>query len=270
MDEQTIDEMYGATPDCAERGPHLAALLDGELDERDRETLTAHLRQCPTCASALERQRDTKAALAAVATELRAPAWLLTRLEASLGEADRRDRFRPRLEWLSGIAAVFLVLAVAGWLVQQRSASTEPALVLATRAHQAETLGSASVSYSSGDASAVARWAATIAGRAVDVPSFAESNYRLLGARTDASVARGAISLIYEGPGGPMTCVVVGRELPLGGTVISPGSSPAVHLLRTQGVTAVGWWQDGTTYIIVANQPQPVVIDLANEAVPQY
>lgn len=265
-----MDEMYEVAPDCAARGPQLAALLDGELATRDADTLTAHLRQCATCASALERQRDTKGALATLGTDLRAPAHLLTRVEAGLREVDERDRWIPRLEWLGGIAAVFLILAVAGWLVRQRSASTEPALVLATRLHQAETLGSAPVSYSSGDASAVAQWAAIVTGQAVDVPSFAASGYRLLGARTDASVARGAVSLIYQGPGGPMTCVIVGREVPLGGTAVSSAATLGVHVLRTQGTTAAGWWEDGTTYILVANQPQPALLDLMSQAVPQY
>ena len=49
--------------DCQEARENLLALLDGELEDVDRDTVAIHVEFCPDCAREMERLRALRAGL---------------------------------------------------------------------------------------------------------------------------------------------------------------------------------------------------------------
>ncbi len=81
----------------------LAGYLDGELSEKDRGRVEAHLAGCSVCAEDLERQRLLQRQLASLPREQLA-ADQRRRLEKAIQAASPADRYRGRTlsEWLTG------------------------------------------------------------------------------------------------------------------------------------------------------------------------
>lgn len=262
------DNLAG-TSACVELGPRLAALLDDELTNDEHDALVAHVHDCPLCATAVAWQRRTQAALRDLAASLHAPPSLGPSVQARLRHADGRVRLRQRLEMLGGLAAALVILVVAGRILQQRQSVTTPALVLAARAHQAETLGSAPVSFASADPNAVGAWASTVAKAGVDVPSFAQNGYRLIGARAEPSFADNAVTLVYDGRRGRISCVIVNGHRRLGGAIASPASTPAIHYWQADRMSAAGWWEGDTAYLLAGDLQPATLVALAQLAAAQ-
>lgn len=259
------DNLTG-TSTCVERGPRLAALLDGELTSDERDALVTHMQECPVCALTAARQRWTRALLRDLGTSLHAPPALGLKVIARLGQASDRGRFSRRLELLAGLAAALVILIIGGWTLRQRQSAVTPALVLAVHAHQAETLGSAPVLFVSSDPTAVSAWASAVARTGIDVPSFAKSGYDLIGARAEPSIAENAVALVYEGQGRRITCVIVNGPARLGGAIASPASTPAIHYWHAQRMSAAGWWEGDTAYLLAGDLQPATLVALAQLA----
>jgi anti-sigma factor RsiW len=251
---------------CPEYRSRLAALLDDELTAGERETLEAHLRDCAGCRAALDRQQQAHAALSALGPSLRASPELRSAVRAQLDGAHAPVRRGPWLLSLGGVAAVVLVAAI-GWAALHRQPKLGPAWTHALQAHRQETLGGAPVSYASNDRAAVIAWAKVQAGGYVAVPSYA--GYTLMGARTEPSAGPHAVTLVYGGPKGRLTCLIMRGEVHLSGRVAAAPSGPAIHYVQAQGATAAGWQEKNTTYLLVANMSPPSVIQLAESAASQ-
>lgn len=254
---------------CLDYGPQMAGLLDGELSASEQARIEEHLRQCPVCAESFRRQRAVRSALRLAATEFTAPANLRARVDARLDRAEARASWTSRLTLLGGMAAVLAVIAVIGLLRVQGSASAPHVLTAAAAVHRQETLSAAPVSFASSDPSAVAGWVRAASGHPIDVPSLAQEGYQLLGARAEPSLASGAVSLVYDGPGGRVTCAVLPVIEPLGtGTGASAGES-AFQQAQVGSTSVAGWQETDATYVLAGNLSPASLLSLARAAAQQ-
>lgn len=249
---------------CAVQGPQLAAFLDGELGPDDEQRLEAHVAGCPRCTADLAEQRRVRAALRRAGTHLRAPDSLGARIESDFSRG--RRPFWGRALALGGLAAALVIMAVAGLLWAASRIPDRAVLARAAGAHEQESLSQTPVTFASGDAAAVAAWARSATGEKPDVPSFAAAGYRLLGARLEPSVGRHAVSLVYQGEDGSVTCTVVpvaASPLLKLALAIRP---PAIQTTAVGGATAVSWTDADATYILLGDAGRQTLLQLARLA----
>jgi anti-sigma factor RsiW len=103
--------------DCQDVAALLAAWVDGELDERQRDRVGGHLAVCPPCAADAAEQREIRGLLRERAPELReaAPDALKGRLGHAAGRRPARPVPRATPRWFVPLAAG-LVLVLTGGL----------------------------------------------------------------------------------------------------------------------------------------------------------
>jgi anti-sigma factor RsiW len=258
-----------ASSACPAFGPQLAALLDGELSATDRAAITEHLRGCPGCAASLEEQRMARSSLRMAATAVAAPAVLRAQIGARLDRAAAERGRRGRLALLGGLAAALTAIAVIGLLRINNSASNTRVLAAAAAGHRQETLAANPVSFASDDPSAVAAWARATSGHSIDIPSLAAEGYELLGARAESSIAADAVSLVYTGPSGRVTCTVLPASGPSTTQAGSGAAALNFHQAQIDGASVAGWTETDATYVLVANLPPPALLQLARLAAVQ-
>lgn len=252
------DELWTTCPEVGEAA--LTALLDGALTADERAQMEDHVRRCTTCSGDLARQRLAHLALHAAAGNLAAPAELRARVAGGLGRQGWLASVR-RVVAAAGVAAAIAVAAVGVWRLNATTghASSSTAVQVA-RAHRQETLSATPVAFVSADPAAVARWVRTQTGREVAVPDFGGAGYHLLGVRTESGVSRGAVSLVYAGAGGRVTCTILDGDASLGAAFSAPPGAPSVHTIRQDGVTEAMWLEPGTTYLMASElQPQEML-----------
>ncbi|HTE85731.1 MAG TPA: zf-HC2 domain-containing protein [Dehalococcoidia bacterium] len=252
---------------CPETGVKLAALLDGELPQHEQIQLEEHLRRCSDCAADLARQRAAQIALRTLAVSLQPPAQLRNRVTAGLNRRAQGNATRRRLIFFGGLAAALGLCAI---FAQSRAAGPTPSVSVLARVvaeHKEETQGATPVSFASADAAQVAAWARSGTGEYFEVPSFEAAGYRLLGARVEPSVAPRAVTLVYEGDSGRLTCTVVPITDPLERLLALRAATAPTKATRIQGETVASWRDKDTTYVLVADLDADALLGLARLAV---
>ena len=79
---------------CEEATKLMDGYLDGELDPITNQTIEQHLRDCPNCDQAYKTHGSLIRAIGNATPYYKAPAELRERIQSSLREADRRERYR--------------------------------------------------------------------------------------------------------------------------------------------------------------------------------
>jgi hypothetical protein len=114
---------------CNQLVPLIDDIIDGVLDEPEATTVRAHLDDCPTCRSEIQRGRDLVAAARSLPRSIEPERELWTgirdRIETRRVVSGRFDRSNPppsRRLWWAAAAAVFIVsISVAYMAGMQRS-----------------------------------------------------------------------------------------------------------------------------------------------------
>jgi anti-sigma factor RsiW len=248
---------------CARHEERLAALLDGELPATETAVLRRHLAECDACTCELERQRLARAVLRASGEGLSATEALRARVLLSLQAAAEPRSQRPRRTLLYGglAAAMLLVATLAVWRFAIYSPST-PLLARAVALYRQETLAGAPVAFASADPDAVAAWASA-RGERLDVPRLDGYGYLLLGARPEPALGADAVTLVYEGSGGRVSCVVLSGRRAFARTGTTPTGAPTFHVWRSGDAAVVGWSDEDATYLLAAGLDQPRLLTLA-------
>ncbi len=132
---------------CKEMETRLAGLIDGALDEGDRERVEAHLKSCEGCRKALEELKASDALVKRL-EEVEPPPWLKTRVMARVREEAQgrqsvfRKLFFPLYIKVPIQALATVLIAVVAWNVY-RTGETDfrqaaPPPVVIREARQAE------------------------------------------------------------------------------------------------------------------------------------
>jgi anti-sigma factor RsiW len=249
---------------CSVLAPVLTALLDGELAPDQRGRVEQHLARCAACATLVAQQRAARAAVRS-AKRMRAPAALHARVLADLDRAERAVRRRHQLMIAGGVAAVVVLCAAVGLARFQQGSPGVSLVERAVDSHLSGTLGSTPVMVRASDAGVVAAWLQTATGRTIEVPAFDDDGYRLVGARTDPSVAPGAVSLVYEG-GDRLTCIVIAGRISFAAEFVVSSVSPNLHVARRQDASIAAWQDADTTYLLIGARDAAVLERLAQAA----
>ncbi len=108
-------------PDCEQFRERFSEYIDGELDERRRDALEAHLEGCPACREELEGWRRTLDAVGGLPRRA-APEGFADRVTARLGESGGRPQRGKVLQlWtrVLPVAAMFLLVLGLAFLVHK-------------------------------------------------------------------------------------------------------------------------------------------------------
>jgi hypothetical protein len=118
--------------ECVRTEDILSAYLDGDLPEREREEVTAHLRKCPRCAEEERALRETVSLLRTLPVE-KAPPGLLAGVRRRIGEEKAAEPLWKKLFLPAHVkipleaAAVVLVFLLAYGIQKQVPATKAPA-----------------------------------------------------------------------------------------------------------------------------------------------
>lgn len=119
---------------CEEIRKLLDPFLDGDLSRREKSRVKKHLRECPSCRSALEKERETEEMLAAL-PRLRCPDGVVRRIEALTLGHHKKERVFDRwfhvhlaLNWRTlslgaAATAVILLFVLHPWVDEPDSVS---------------------------------------------------------------------------------------------------------------------------------------------------
>ena len=99
--------------DCLQVSEMLDLLMEGELDERQRQTLEAHGRECPACAAAIRSTLQMKALFDQMEPEADVPLEAQARWRGAVrAEAKAQKQKRLRRWFASAAAAVVLLVGI--------------------------------------------------------------------------------------------------------------------------------------------------------------
>lgn len=248
-------------------GATLGALLDGALAPDECARVEEHVRRCTICSGDLARQRLAQRALHTAARDLAASAALRSRVKDGLQSPRRFAGVRRiggvrRAIAAAGLAAAIATVSIlALWQLGGSASHTSMAAQIA-RAHRQETLGATPVTFASANPATVAGWVHAQTGRNVEVPDFTSAGYTLLGVRTESTIEPGAVSLVYTGAGGRVTCMVLSGDPSLGAAFSPVDDAPSVRTTRQSGVTEAVWLEPGTTYLMASELRQSALLPL--------
>ncbi len=262
-----MDEGRDRDPDCAILSGRLTALLDGELSLPQRRELELHLRACPRCAAELELARLARATLRDAATRLAAPDELRQRVETALAGAARPARSRRHLLHAAALAAAIAVILTFGFIgFAVRQAPDASLLRRVSLAHRQETLSAEPVAFASDDATAVKIWLRRQAGEDVDIPDLSPDGFELVGARLDPAIAPHAVTLVYSGTDGPVSCVILPSTAPSPLRVPLSLLQGGVRPASMAGTRLASWVSPDGTYVLAGDLPPAELLSVARTA----
>ena len=112
---------------CAEINGLLDALMDGELDEAQRQALEAHGRECPECAEAIRATMQMKALFAEMRDEADVPLAAQARWRGAVRDQARRKGRGRLARWIGSAAAAVVVLVGVGLALNMNGAPQKSA-----------------------------------------------------------------------------------------------------------------------------------------------
>lgn len=167
----------------------LGAYADGELDVVRSLDTEAHLRECPDCATALDRLEAVRSAVAR-APYYSAPPDLRRKLARRV-----EPRWEWRGQWAAMAAAACLALAAVGvWRFAPAPGVEREVVAAHVRSLQAEHL----MDVPSSDRHTVKPWFAGKLDFAPEVPDLSAQGFTLVGGRLDYLGGRAVAAIVYR------------------------------------------------------------------------
>jgi anti-sigma factor RsiW len=224
----------------------LGAYIDGELAAGPAAALTAHLRECPACARAHERQLAVRAALQAALPPLRAPQQLRAGIRQSLRATARTAavRSRPDGRWLALAAVLVSIIISSTWSLAGRRAADQFLTSEVLASHVRSLIGTHLTDVASSDQHTVKPWFNGKLDYSPTVSDFAGRGYPLIGGRLDYLAGRAVAALVY------------GRRQHVINVFLWPtgeGRSRGPQAVTRQGYHMRGWTTSDYEYWVVSD-----------------
>jgi anti-sigma factor RsiW len=181
----------------------LSPFLDDELDPVVSGEISRHLKLCPSCAAALDRQRKLGESLRRDLEYHRAPDLLRARVMRDVRAALGREgvRARPAAQpwrWLSAAAAL-VVVAGGAWFITTLPGTRADELTAreAVSGHIRSLMASHLTDVASTDQHTVKPWFAGKLDFSPPVTDFSWAGFPLVGGRLDYLQGRSVAALVY-------------------------------------------------------------------------
>jgi hypothetical protein len=113
--------------DCNQVNGMLDLLMDGALDDTQRQAMEAHGRQCPDCAMAIRSTLQMKALFDQMEPEVDVPLQAQAKWRGAVREAAKQQRQRKPRRWLASAAAAVVALVGIGMAFTLKGAPKQSA-----------------------------------------------------------------------------------------------------------------------------------------------
>lgn len=184
---------------CREVMERLSPFLDDELDPVASREVSLHLESCPTCAAALDQQRNLGESLRDL-EYYRAPDLLRARVLRDVRAAGREVAHArvgtSSWRWLSAVAAIVAAVGGAWWITTLPGADDLTARE-AVSGHVRSLMANHLTDVASTDQHTVKPWFAGKLDFAPPVTDFAGAGFPLVGGRLDYVQGRPVAALVY-------------------------------------------------------------------------
>jgi hypothetical protein len=112
---------------CNEVNGLLDLLMDGELNDEQRQAMEAHGRQCPECAAAIHSTLQMKALFEQLEPEVDVPLEAQARWRGAVRQAAKPQKPGQLRRWIASVAAAAVVLVGVGAALVHREAPKQNA-----------------------------------------------------------------------------------------------------------------------------------------------
>ncbi|MGE5242822.1 MAG: anti-sigma factor family protein [Betaproteobacteria bacterium] len=240
-------------PDCRKLEPLFTPYVDGELATGERDTVDAHVRQCPPCRARVEAEgavrtllRSRRAALGVAS----APAALRARCAAAPAAAAGRGSLAAWRARLGPLAlAASLVLVVGGAFVYELTDRSTRVMAAELTADHMKCFALNNVLGTHQSATAVEGAMLSGFGWRLRVP--ADTGLQLVGARPCLYGEGRVAHVMFRHDGRPVSLFML------------PGSTRPEEVLNVLGHEAAIWSSDQRTYVLIAEEPRAEVQQMA-------
>lgn len=257
--------MTGSEPQITEAD--LISYVDGQLEDRQRDAVRAHLASNPADASKVAMWQQQNATLTALYGPLDTDA-LPERLDVY--RIERRLRSQ-RADWRNMAAASILILAVGltgGWfgrgLVSQVTEPTHSIVADATQAHKlfaSEVLHPVEIRADAENASSLPKWLSKRLDRKLNIPDLTRHGLSLVGGRVLPSSEGAAAQLMYEDKSGQRVTLYIVAAV--------DSSDTAMRRSSLGSLEAISWDDETIRCALVGNLPSDRMDAIAKDTYQQ-
>lgn len=243
--------MTGSEPQITEAD--LISYVDGQLEDRRRDTVRAHLASNPVDARKVAMWQQQNATLTALYGPLDTDA-LPERLDVY--RIERRLRSQ-RADWRNMAAASILILAVGlagGWfgrgMVSQVAEPAHSIVADAAQAHRlfaSEVLHPVEIRADAENASSLPKWLSKRLDRKLNIPDLTRHGLSLVGGRVLPSSEGAAAQLMYEDKSGQRVTLYI--------VAAADSSDTAMRRSSVGSLEAISWDDETIRCALVGNLP---------------
>ncbi|UXS31603.1 anti-sigma factor [Agrobacterium tumefaciens] len=257
--------MTGSEPQITEAD--LISYVDGQLEDRQRDAVRAHLASNPADASKVAIWQQQNATLKALYGPLDTDA-LPERLDVY--RIERRLRSQ-RADWRNMAAASILILAIGlagGWfgrgLVSQVAEPAHSIVADATQAHKlfaSEVLHPVEIRADAENASSLPKWLSKRLDRKLNIPDLTRHGLSLVGGRVLPSSEGAAAQLMYEDKSGQRVTLYI--------VAAADSSDTAMRRSSLGSLEAISWDDETIRCALVGNLPSDRMDAIAKDTYQQ-
>ncbi|UXT40755.1 anti-sigma factor [Agrobacterium tumefaciens] len=257
--------MTGSEPQITEAD--LISYVDGQLEDRQRDAVRAHLASNPADARKVAMWQQQNATLTALYGPLDTDA-LPERLDVY--RIERRLRSQ-RADWRNMAAASILILTVGltgGWfgrgLVSQVAEPTPSIVADATQAHKlfaSEVLHPVEIRADAENASSLPKWISKRLDRKLNIPDLTRHGLSLVGGRVLPSSEGAAAQLMYEDKSGQRVTLYIVAAV--------DSSDTAMRRSSLGSLEAISWDDETIRCALVGNLPSDRMDAIAKDTYQQ-
>jgi anti-sigma factor RsiW len=245
----------------------LISYVDGQLEDRQRDAVRAHLASNPADARKVAMWQQQNATLTALYGPLDTDA-LPERL--NVYRIERRLRSQ-RADWRNMAAASILILAIGlagGWfgrgLVSQVAEPTHSIVADATQAHKlfaSEVLHPVEIRADAENASSLPKWLSKRLDRKLNIPDLTRHGLSLVGGRVLPSSEGAAAQLMYEDKSGQRVTLYI--------VAAADSSDTGMRRSSLGSLEAISWDDETIRCALVGNLPSDRMDAIAKDTYQQ-
>lgn len=257
--------MTGSEPQITEAD--LISYVDGQLEDRQRDAVHAHLASNPADARKVAMWQQQNATLTALYGPLDTDA-LPDRLDVY--RIERRLRSQ-RADWRNMAAASILILAIGlagGWfgrgLVSQVAEPAHSIVADATQAHRlfaSEVLHPVEIRADAENASSLPKWLSKRLDRKLNIPDLTRHGLSLVGGRVLPSSEGAAAQLMYEDKSGQRVTLYI--------VAAADSSDTGMRRSSLGSLEAISWDDETIRCALVGNLPSDRMDAIAKDTYQQ-